>query len=597
MTILKSDPGKQLSLLRETDPWYILRKHYRPILKGLLILLVSRVCAMTIPVSTKYLLDNVILAGNLNKLPLLAVVSAILVAIQIMTSVTANTFFATLGENGVMELRTLLWMHICHLPLEFHDKGKVGAILSRIMNDLDGVRWLIGPGFADVAGASASNIIVIILMAKIGFSLTAVALGFLAVFCLMLWFNLKKSKSMHLDYNALRAQIMGRLAESLAGVRVTKAYCAEQTEVTTLRARFVRLSASAVKITNVHSWMGGQAIAIFGIANIVFFWMGAHQISTKAISIGSFVLFMTVANTLGGSTFQLVASTKQINEAVAALQRMREILEIEREDNNPLRTVAVPEIRGELCFDNVSFEYQTGQKVLDRMSFTTAPGTVTAIVGSSGSGKTTVTNLAAGFYRPTAGKIYIDGVDLETIVLGSYRKNLGLVLQDSFLFDGTIQENIAFSRPSTTLEEVKRASRIAYVDEFVDQFEDGYNSLIGERGVRLSAGQRQRVAVARAVLAQPRILILDEATSNLDSESEAVIQQALAVVMKGITAIVVAHRLSTIRQADQILVMEKGRIIERGTHESLFAARGRYFELYKRQSLQVEEISEENQVV
>lgn len=576
---------------RAAEPWYLLRQHAGMISIGLCLLLSARVCALALPVATKYLIDTVIGAGRYDKLPVLAAVTTMFVLIQSVMALVGMRTFTRIGRSGVTSLQNTLFTHISRLPLEFHDNRKSGEMLSRIMGDVEGVRNLLGSGLADLAGASASTLVALVVMVKISPRLTCMSLVFLLVFGLMLWWAARKTRALSHQHGAARAQVTGRLAESLGGIRVTKAYCAEGAECAVLHNGFQQQGGIMLKIMNLHSLANAQSLALFGIANVLFIWLGAQQISARTMTIGNFILFVTVSNTVNSFAFQIVSSSRQINEAIAGLQRSRQILSLQREDDLNSRVVSVPHLKGEIHFENVSFKYSSGQKVLDRISFVAKPGTVTAIVGSSGSGKSTIANLVGGFYSPSSGKVYVDGIDLETVILASYRRHLGLVLQEAFLFDGTIAENISFSLPGAGIEEVKEAARIAYVDEFVEELESGYESVIGERGVKLSAGQRQRISLARAVMASPRILILDEATSNLDSESETAIQEALTRITKDLTAIVIAHRLSTIRDADQILVIEEGRIAERGTHASLWAARGRYYELCKKQqSNGVEEI-------
>jgi ABC-type multidrug transport system fused ATPase/permease subunit len=568
---------------RAADPWYLLRQHAGMISVGLCLLLSARVCALALPVAIKYLIDTVIGAGRYDRLPALAAVTTTFILMQALMAWAGMRTFTRIGQSGVTSLQSTLFTHISHLPLEFHDNRKSGEMLSRIMGDVEGVRNLLGSGLADLGGASASTLMALVVMVKISPRLTTLALIFLLIFGLMLWWAARKTRALSHQHGAVRAQVTGRLVESLGGVRVTKAYCAESAECAALHSGFKQQGGIMVKNMNLHSLANAQSLALFGVANVLFIWLGAGQISARTMTIGSFILFVTISNTLSSFTFQIISSSRQISEAVAGLQRSQQILGLQREDASISRIVNVPDMRGEISFDNVSFKYSSGQRILDKISFTAKPGTMTAIVGSSGSGKSTIVNLVGGFYSPFSGKVYVDGIDLETVILASYRRHLGLVLQEPFLFDGTIAENIAFSRPGATIGEVREAARIADVEGFVEELENGYQTVIGERAVKLSAGQRQRISLARAVLASPRILILDEATSNLDSESETAIQEALTRITRDLTAIVIAHRLSTIRDADQILVIEEGRIAERGTHASLWAARGRYYELCKKQ--------------
>ena len=413
--------------------------------------------------------------------------------------------------------------------------------------------------------------------------LTGLALGFVLVFGLVLRKAFRTVRPIFRTRGKINADVTGRLTESLGGVRVVKGYHAEAREAAVFARGVRRLLDNVLQSMTVIAGMSLSATLFMGAVGAVVMYVGAREILAGALTLGGFVTFTALLAFLVAPVFQVVGIGTQLSEALAGLERTREVLRERPEDADPRRTVAIPTLGGEVVFDRVRFAYDAGKEVLDDVSFRAAPGTVTALVGPSGAGKSTIIGLVAAFHAPTEGAVLVDGVDLSTVQLGSYRTQLGVVLQETFLFDGTIRENVAFARPDAADEEILVACRIARVDEFAERFEQQYDTLVGERGVKLSGGQRQRVSIARALLADPRILILDEATSSLDSESEALIQAGLAYLMRGRTTFVIAHRLSTIRRADQILVIEAGRIVERGSHEVLLAARGRYFELYTRQ--------------
>jgi ABC-type multidrug transport system fused ATPase/permease subunit len=457
------------------------------------------------------------------------------------------------------------------------------VLVSRIMSDVEGVRNLIGTGLVDLVGGLLTAMIALVVLFRISSLMTVLAFGFLTCFAFALKKAFQTIRPIFRERGKINAEVTGRLAESLGGVRVVKGYHAEDREEQVFSGGVMRLLNNVMRTLTATSVMGLSASVLLGIVGAVIMYVGARQILAGSLTIGGFFTYTLFMGFLIAPVMQIVQIGTQLTEALAGLERTQEILKESAEDNDPRRKVILPEIMGDVDFADVSFSYDGARTVLNDISFEASPGSVTALVGSSGSGKSTMIGLISAFYVPTQGIVLVDGIDLSTVRLDSYRTQLGVVLQESFLFDGTIRENVAFSRPGASEEAVMRACRIARVDEFAESFTDKYDTIVGERGVKLSGGQRQRISIARAILAEPRMLILDEATSSLDSESEQMIQEGLSYLMRGRTTFVIAHRLSTIRRADQILVIEQGRIVERGNHEQLYAAQGRYFELYTKQ--------------
>jgi ABC-type multidrug transport system fused ATPase/permease subunit len=548
-----------------------------------LLVLVGRVCGLVLPVSTKFLFDTVIRKYRPDLLlPMIAaVVSATL--IQGATSFALTQLVSKEGQRTITELRRRVQAHIGKLPLGYYDANKTGALVSRIMSDVEGVRNLIGTGLVEFCGGILTAVLALGILLKVNARMTLIALGFLLVLMIALARAFKTIRPIFRERAKINAEVTGRLTESLGGVRVVKGYHAEEREAAVFSSGALRLLQNVFKTLTATSLMGLSSVVMLGVVSALIMYNGARQIMAGHMTPGDLVMYTALMGFLVAPVAQIASIGTQITEALAGLDRTRDVLEENREDVDPGRTVTLPSIRGDIAFEHVDFAYEPGKPVLDDVSFESQAGSVTALVGSSGSGKSTMIGLVAAFYKPTAGRVLVDGIDLSTVRLDSYRPALGVVLQDSFLFDGSIRENIAFSHPDATEEEIMQACRIAHVDEFAERFADKYDTIIGERGVKLSGGQKQRVSIARAVLADPRILILDEATSSLDSESEAYIQQGLKYLMQGRTTFVIAHRLSTIREADQILVVEAGKIVERGKHQDLLALNGRYFDLYTRQ--------------
>ena len=550
---------------------------------GFLLMVINRVSSLVLPYSTKFLIDTVIPKHSLELLRRLVLVVLSATVLQGVTSFSLTQLLSKAAQRLITELRQRVQKHVSRLPVSFYDTNKTGMLVSRIMSDVEGVRNLLGTGLVDFTGGLLTSGIALLLLMRISPLLTTIAMGFLVCFALALRKAFGTIRPIFRERSKINAEVTGRLTESLGGVRVIKGYHAEQREEGVFARGVKRLLDNVMRTLTATSVMSLSASVLLGVVGAVVMFVGARQIMGHTMTVGDFVSYTALLAFLIAPMAQAVGIGTQLTEALAGLERTQEILRERPEDQDPRRTVRLTDIHGTVEFEDVSFSYDGVREVLHNLSFRADPGTVTALVGSSGSGKSTIIGLISAFYVPTRGRILVDDVDLSAVRLDSYRTRLGVVLQESFLFDGTIRENVAFSRPDASEDEILRACRIARVDEFAESFADKYETVVGERGVRLSGGQRQRISIARAILAEPRILILDEATSSLDSESEQMIQHGLAYLMQGRTTFVIAHRLSTIRRADQILVVEQGQIIERGTHEQLYAAAGRYYDLYTRQ--------------
>jgi subfamily B ATP-binding cassette protein MsbA len=552
---------------------------------GFLLMLVGRLCSLVLPGAPKFLVDNVINQHQVYYLKW--IVGAVFAAtiVQGITSFSLTQLLSKEGQRLIAELRRMVQEHIGRLPVVYYDANKSGALVSRIMSDVEGVRNLIGTGLVDFVGGILTALLSLVILLRISAQLTGIALFFIVVFALGLSQAFGKIRPIFRERGKITADVTGRLTESLAGVRVVKGYHAEAGEARVFAAGVQRLLDNVMRSLTAISLMTLSATMLMGLVGGTVMYIGARQIlaTPPTLTLGGWFAFVGYLAFLVAPMLQMVAIGTQLTEALAGLDRTQEVLAERPEDEDTRRVRKIDTIQGYVSFDNVTFEYDAGKTVLSEVSFDSEPGTVTALVGPSGSGKSTIISLIAAFHEPTAGRVLIDSTDLSTVRLDTFRTQLGVVLQDTFLFDGTIRENIGFARPAATEDQIQTACRIARVDEFAEKFESKYDTIVGERGVKLSGGQRQRVSIARAILADPRILILDEATSSLDSESEAAIQEGLSYLMKGRTTFVIAHRLSTIRRAEQILVVEEGRIVERGTHQSLYALEGRYYDLYTRQ--------------
>lgn len=563
--------------------WALIHPRRGLLLLGFVLMAINRVAGLILPGSTKYLVDDVI--GKRHVQLLVPIVLAVIGAtvIQGLTSFTLTQLLSKSAQRMITDLRKQVQAHIGRLPISFYDANKTGVLVSRIMSDVEGVRNLIGTGLVEFAGGLLTAILALIYLLHISVRMTLVAFSVLLVFGYGLNKAFATIRPIFRARPKINAEVTGRLTESLGGVRVVKGYHAEAHEEEVFAGGVHRLLENVLKTLTATSLMSLSASALMGIVSAVIMFLGAQQILAGTMTLGTFFTYVFFLGLLVAPVFQIVAIGTQITEAITGLERTREILNESMEDQDPKRTAALGRIEGRVEFEDVHFSYEGNKEVLHGIGFLSEPGTVTALVGPSGSGKSTIIGLISAFYAPTSGRVLVDGTDLSAVRLDSYRTQLGVVLQDTFLFDGTIRENVSYARPHASEEEILAACRIARVDEFAESFEKKYDTVVGERGVKLSGGQKQRVSIARAILADPRILILDEATSSLDSESEALIQEGLRYLMRGRTTFVIAHRLSTIRRADQILVVQEGRILERGNHESLYAAEGRYFELYNKQ--------------
>jgi ABC-type multidrug transport system fused ATPase/permease subunit len=583
----RSDEKSDFSVTRLRELWpdiWVLVKPRRGLLMlGFALMVINRLAGLVLPASTKFLIDDILIEGRLNLLlPLIGAVAGATI-LQGATSFSLTQLLSKEAQRLITEMRRKVQQHVGRLPISYYNANRTGSLVSRIMSDVEGLRNLIGTGLVEFIGGLMTAVLSVVILVRISWQMTAVALLFLLLFSGILGKAFRHIRPIFKERRKIFADVSGRLTESLSGVRVVKGFHAEGREAATFSDGVQRLQDNIFASLTAISAMSFGSAVIVGVVGAAVMYLGARQVANEQLTVGEFVTFTAFIAFLVAPVFQIVGIGTQLTEAFAGLDRTREVLAETPEDEDPSRRRTMPPVEGRVEFRDVWFSYEADKPVIRGVSFLAQPGTVTAFVGSSGSGKSTLINLIAAFYKPGQGSILIDGIPLEEIRLDSYRSQLGVVLQDNFLFDGTIRENIAFARPDCTDDEFKHACRIARVDTFAEDFSEGYETIVGERGVKLSGGQKQRVSIARAILADPRILILDEATSSLDSESEALIQEGLDWLMQNRTTFVIAHRLSTIRRAQQILVVEDGEIRESGTHEDLLARGGRYFELYTRQ--------------
>jgi ABC-type multidrug transport system fused ATPase/permease subunit len=583
----KSSKPKKSQSEQMRAVWPELRELIKPrrglLMVSFLLMAINRLSGLVLPYSTRIMIDGVIGKREVQLLTpmILAIVGATIV--QGVTSFSLTQLLSKTGQRLISELRQKVQRHVGLLPVTYYDANKSGVLVSRIMSDVEGVRNLIGTGLVDFIGGLMTALIALFVLFRISVVMTSLTAGFVVIFSFVMMQAFTKIRPIFRERGKINAEVTGRLTESLGGVRVVKGYHAEGREADVFSLGVDRLLQNVLKSLTATSLMSLSATVLMGIVGAIVWFVGTRQILAGTLTTGQLMMFIAFLAFLIAPVIQVVSIGTQLTEAFAGLDRTREVLAELRENQDEGRTESIGPIKGEVAFQKVGFSYDAGKQVLFDVSFRSEPGTVTALVGPSGSGKSTIISLILAFHSPTEGRVEVDGLDLSKVRLDTFRTQLGVVLQDTFLFDGTIQENIAFARPGATKEQILEACRIARVDEFAENFEKKYDTIVGERGVKLSGGQRQRVSIARAILADPRILILDEATSSLDSESEALIQEGLKYLMQGRTTFVIAHRLSTIRRADQILVVEGGRIVERGTHESLYALGGRYWDLYTRQ--------------
>ncbi len=557
--------------------------HRKRLSLGLVLLLVNRVAGFVLPASPKWVIDRVIGQNRPELLLPLAVAAGVATLVQAATGFGLSQILGVAAQRAITDMRRTVQAYVLRLPVSYFDSTKSGILISRIMTDAEGIRNLVGTGLVQLIGGLLTGAAALVVLFFLNWRLTAIAILVLGCFGGGMAFAFTKLRPLFRERGKLNAEVTGRLGETLGGIRIVKAYRAERGErLVFTRGANTLFRNIAATMTGI-SAVGSFATLIVGAIGILMILEGGHAVLTHAMTLGDLFMYAIFVGLVALPLINIASIGTQITEAFAGLDRIREIRRLATEDAEDGARPALAEVEGDVVFDAVSFAYVPGKDVLRHVSFHAAPGSTTALVGSSGAGKSTLISLVLAFSRPGAGRVLVDGRDLATVRLAEYRRQLGVVLQDNFLFDGTIAENIAFARPHATRAEIEAAGRIAHCDDFVRRFEKGYDTVVGERGVKLSGGERQRVSIARAILADPRILILDEATSSLDSESEAAIQDGLRTLRRGRTTFVIAHRLSTIRSAEQILVMEGGEIVERGTHAELLAKHGRYRQLYDKQ--------------
>jgi len=551
---------------------------------GLILIFISRISGLILPGASKFLIDDVIDKQNFEMLKILLLVVSIAIIIQSVSSYLLTKIISVEAQRFISELRVKVQKKLLSLPISFFDNNKTGALVSRVMNDVEGVRNIVGTGLIQLVGGVITSVASLILLINISLSLTIYVVVPIIIFGFISAYAFKNIRPIFKNRRKIEADVTGRLTETLGGIRIIKGFNAEKFETTIFEKGVTDIFNNVKTTLTTSALLYSLATLLLGFASVAIMGIGGYKIMHEELTLGDFLSFTLYLGFLIAPIVQMSNISTQIIEAFSGLDRTEELMNMKSEDEDENRTNELNHFNGDIEFKNVSFAYEEDKNVIMDISFAAKSGSITALVGSSGSGKSTIAGLVASFLNPTQGEITIDGYDLSKIILSTYRIHLGLVLQDDFLFEGTIKENILFSKPEATENEILNAVNLAYVNEFTDRFELGINTVIGERGVKLSGGQRQRVAIARAILADPKLLILDEATSSLDSESEMMVQKSLSELMKGRTTFVIAHRLSTIKMAHQILVIENGEIAEKGTHDELINSKGRYFNLFTYQS-------------
>jgi subfamily B ATP-binding cassette protein MsbA len=558
------------------------RYRYRLTL-GLAMMLVSNLAALVLPAMSRYIIDVVVPEGRAEDLLWLAGIGLAAAVVQSVTGFGLSQVLGVAAQRAITEMRKQVMTHVSRLPINYFDSTQTGVLISRIMTDAEGIRNLVGTGLVQLAGGVVTATIALAWLFYLNWRLTTLTLAILVIFGITMAVGFSRLRPVFRARGKINAEITGRLGETLSGIRIVKAYGVERREQLVFTRGAHRLFRNVAKAVTGVAAVTSVAGLVMGVIGALMIVLGGRALIDETWTTGALLQYIIFTGLVIAPVIQMSSIGTQITEALAGLDRIREIRQLTTEDEEDASREPLSTLRGDVRVEHVCFEYEPGVPVLKSVSLIAEPGTTTALVGSSGSGKSTLLSLIMAFNRPTSGRVLVDGRNLDQIRLSDYRENLGVVLQENFLFDGTIAANIAFANRNATLEEIRTASRIAHCDEFIEQFQAGYDTIVGERGVKLSGGQRQRVAIARAILADPRLLILDEATSSLDSESESLIQDGLRALCQGRTTFVIAHRLSTIKTADQILVLEGGEVIERGTHAQLLAEKGRYTQLYEKQ--------------
>ena len=557
--------------------------HRRRLGMGLALMLVSRLAGLVLPTSSKWLIDDVLGEGRTELLLPIALAAGAATVVQAVAAFGLSQILGVAAQRAIADMRKRVQAHVIRLPVRYFDSTQTGVLISRVMSDADGIRNLVGTGLVQLAGGFVTAILGMGVLFWLNWRLTTITLIVLGVFGGGMAYAFRTLRPLFRERGKINAEVTGRLTEALGGIRVVKSYTAEKREEIIFTKGAHRLFRNVAKsMTGVSATTAGSTVVV-GVIGVLMIWLGGRAIIAGEMTLGDLIMYIFFIGLVAAPLVSIASIGTQITEAFAGLDRIRELLDMPREMDEDADRVSIGDVKGDVAFDGVWFEYNPGQPVLKNVSFRSAPSTTTALVGSSGSGKSTLISIIMAFNHPTKGRVLVDGRDLADVKLMDYRHQVASVLQDNFLFDGTIAENVGYARPGATRGEITAACKVAHCDEFISQFPDGYNTVVGERGIKLSGGQRQRVSIARAVLADPRVLILDEATSSLDSESEQMIQDGLNQLRSGRTTFVIAHRLSTIRSADQILVLEAGEIVERGTHAELLALEGRYRQLYDKQ--------------